>query len=172
MVQDDPAFLPDLAMPALDIDLSSLELSTDESSRRSSILLPHSQRTSISSAQGSQESSLGLIIPSSSLGGAGDLGGFVLPGDDRSSAQRSARMRSILGEDEGGFDLDPGFNFDEDGNIVVTGEGTPMPGSTARPSGVRLGSDSATSARVRQEVEEGDRAGQIDVSKPRFTPSN
>ena len=158
-------------MPALDIDLSSLEFSTDESSRRSSILFPPSQRTSISSAHGSLESSLGLIIPSSSLGGAGDLGGFILPGDERSSAQRSARMRSILGEDEGGFDLDPGFNFDEDGNIIVTGEGTPMPGSTARPSGVRLGSDSAASARVRQELEEGNRAGQIDVSETIFNPS-
>jgi len=170
-VQDDPAFLPDLAMPALDIDLSSLELSTDESSRRSSILSPHSQRTSISSAQGSQESSLGLIIPSSSIGGAGDLGGFVLPGDERSSAQRSARMRSILGEDEGGFDLDPGFNFDEEGNIIVTGEGTPMPGSTARPSAVRRGSDSAASARVRQDIEDGMQAGQIDVSTPTFSLS-
>jgi hypothetical protein len=79
-------------------------------------------------------------------------------------------MRSILGEDEGGFDLDPGFNFDEDGNIIVTGEGTPMPGSAAQPSGLRLGSDSAASARVRQELEEGNRAGQIDVSTPTFSP--
>jgi len=80
-------------------------------------------------------------------------------------------MRSILGEDEGGFDLDPGFNFDEDGNIIVTGEGTPMPGSAAQPSGVRLGSDSAVSARVRQEIEEGNRAGQIDVSTTAFSLS-
>lgn len=167
-MQDDPAFVPDMAFLGLDLDLSALDLSTDESSRRSSILSPHSQRTSISSAQGSEESQLGLIIPSSSLGGGGDLGGFVLPGDDRSSAQRRTRMRSILDEDEGGFDLDPGFNFDADGNIVVTGEGTPLPGSAARPSGVRLGSDSAASARVRAEIEEGMQGGQIDVSVSHF----
>ena len=151
-------------MPALDIDLSALDFSTDESSRRSSLLSPHSQRTSVSSAQGSQQSLLSLVIPSSSIGGAGDLGGFIVPGEDRSSAQRSARMRSILGEDEGGFDLDPGFNFDEDGNIIVTGEEMPEPASVARQSAARLGSDSAASALVRQELEEGMQAGHIDVS--------
>ena len=171
-MQDDPAFVPDLTMLGLDIDLSSLDLSTSESSRRSSILSPHSQRTSISSAQGSQESLLGLIIPTSDTGGAGDLGGFMVPGDERSSAQRSTRMRSILGEDEGGFDLDPGFNFDEDGNIIVTGEGAPEQESAARPAAVRLGSDSAASARVRQEFEEGMQAGRIDVSTPTFSATH
>lgn len=158
--------MPDFALPILDIDLSALDLSTDESSRRTSILSPHSQRTSISSAQGSQDTSLGLILPPSSSEGAGDLGGFIIPGDDRSSAQQSARMRSILGEDEGGFDLDPGFNFDEDGNIVVTGEVAPQPESSARPSVVRLESDSAASARVRRELEEGTQAARFDVSTP------
>ena len=166
-MQDDPAFVLDQALSALDLDLSALDLSTDESSRRSSILSPHSQRTSISSAHGSQESSLGLIIPPSSSGRGGDLGGFILPGEDRSSAQRSARMMSILGEDEGGFDLDPGFNFDEDGNIIITGEGAPEPESAARPSAVRLGSDSAASARVRQEIEEGMQPRDLEVSAPR-----
>lgn len=81
-------------------------------------------------------------------------------------------MRSILGEDEGGFDLDPGFNFDEDGNIVITGEETPLPGFTARPSAVRAGSGSAASARARQEFEEGMRQGPIDVSTATLSPDN
>lgn len=103
---------------------------------------------------------LGLIIPSSDIGGAGDLGGFELPVDDRSSAQRSARMRSILGEDEGGFDLEPGFNFDADGNII---EDRPGPIAAARPAAVSLGSDTALSAMVRQQIEEGMGARQINV---------
>ena len=151
-------------MPTLDLEISALDLSTDESSRRSSILSPPSQRTSISSVRESDEPTLGLIIPSSSIGGAADLGGFTLPGEDRSSAQRNAHMRSILGEDEGGFDLDPGFNFDADGNIVETDERRPEPGTPTGAVGVRLGSDSALSARVRQEIEAGMQAGPINVS--------
>ena len=107
MVQDDPAFLPELALPGLDIDLSSLDISTDGSSRRSSLLGPHSQRSSISSTHESGESMPELIIPSSGTGDGGSIGGFVLPGDDRGSAQRQSRM-GILAEEEG-FDLDPGL---------------------------------------------------------------
>ena len=149
-------------MPILDLDLSALDLSTDESIRRSSILSLPSQRTSISSARGSDEAVFDLMIPSSSTHGAAELGGFVLPSEDRSSAQRNAHMRSILGEDEGGFDLDPGFTFDADGNIID--EHRPAPGTPAQVPGVRLGSDSALSARVRQEIEAGMEAGQINVS--------
>ena len=107
---------------------------------------------------------LGLILPSSGTGGGGSLGGFILPGEDRSSAQRASRMRSILGEEEEGFDLDPGFTFDEQGDIVFHDARAPaQPESAARPGPVRLGSDSAASARVRQEIEEGMQAGYFDV---------
>lgn len=164
MIQDDLAFLPDSALPGLDIDLSALDISTDESSRRSSILSPHSQRSSLSSHPDADESMLGLIIPSSASGGAGGLGGFILPGDNMSSTQRSARLgRFLEDEDEDedeGFNLDPGFSIDADGNLIE--ECTPDPGA-APTGGVRLGSDSAASGRVRQELLEGLQAGQFEV---------
>lgn len=110
----------------------------------------------------------GLILPSSGTGGGGgSLGGFALPGDDRSSAQRTSRMRSIFGEEEEGFDLDPGFTFDEQGEIIFNNaRASAQPESAARPGPVRLGSDSAASSRVRREIEEGMQAGQLDVSCP------
>lgn len=160
MIQDDPAFLPDLALPGLDIDLSALDISTDDSSRRSSILSPHSQQSSLSSHAGADESVLGLVIPSSYSGGAGDLGGFIFPGENISSAQRSARIGRLLDDEDEGFNIYPGFTIDADGNLVE--ERTPGPGA-APAGGMRLGSDSATSARVRQEILEGQQAGQFEV---------
>ncbi|KAL8794824.1 MAG: hypothetical protein Q9195_002652 [Heterodermia aff. obscurata] len=164
IVQDDPAFFPELALPGLDIDLSALDISTDESSCRSSLLAPLSQHSSVSSTRKSDESMPGIIIPSSGTGGGGSIGGFVLPGEERSSAQRASRMRSILGEEAEGFDLDPGFTFDEQGDIVFNDAGVPVQVDPAtRPRPVRLGSDSAMSARVREEIEEGMQAGQFDL---------
>lgn len=160
MIQDDPAFLPDLALPILDIDLSAFDISTD-SSRRSSILSPHSQRSSLSSHAEADESVLGLVIPSSYSGGAGDLGGFILPGENGSSAQRRARIGRLLDDEDEGFNIDPGFTIDADGNLVE--ERTPGP-SAAPAGGMRLGSDSAASARVRQELMEGQQAGRSEVS--------
>lgn len=160
MVLDDPAFLPDLALPGLDIDLSALDISTGDSSRRSSILSPHSQRSSLSSQAEADESVLGLVIPSSYSGGAGDLGGFILPGEHANSAQRSARIGRLLDDEDEGFNIDPGFNIDAEGNLVE--ERTPGPG--AAPAGaIRLGSDSAASALVQQELREGQYAGPFGV---------
>ena len=111
---------------------------------------------------------LGLVIPSTGTGGGGSIGGFVLPGEDRSSAQRTSRMRSILGEEEG-FDLDPGFTFDDEGDIVFHDAGEQVqPASATRPVS-RLGSDSAASARVRQEIGEGMQAGRFNVSSTAYS---
>lgn len=159
VLEDDPAFLPDF--PGLDIDLSALDISTDGSSRRSSILSPHSLRSSLSSNADGDGSMLGLIIPTSDTGGAGDFGGFDLPGDDRASVRPSSRLRSLLEDEEEGFNLDPGFTIDADGNVVLTGQDQPQPTPTA--VGVRIGSESAASARVRQEFEEGRQAAELDV---------
>lgn len=159
VIQDDPAFLPDFALPGLDIDLSALDISTDDSSRRSSILSPHSQRSSLSSHAEADESMLGLIIPSSYSGGAGDPAGFILPGENVSSAQRSARIGRLFDDEDEGFNIDPGFTIDADGNLVE--EQTPQPGA-APAGGMRLGSDSAASARVRQELMEGQQAGRFE----------
>ena len=107
---------------------------------------------------------LGLIIPPSDEGGAGDLGGFNVPSSDQASARRSLGFRPF-DDDEEGFNLDPGFTFDDDGNMILTGEDALRAHAdvAAVPRG-RIRSDSATSAQVRQELEEGLRAGQLDVS--------
>ena len=103
---------------------------------------------------------LGLVIPSSYSGGAGDLGGFILPAEGVSSAQRNARIGRLLDDDDEGFSNDPGFTIDADGNLVE--ERTPGPGA-APAGGMRLGSDSAASGRVRQELMEGQQAGRFEV---------
>ena len=158
MLADDPAFLPDL--PGLDIDLSALDISSDGSSRYSSILSPHSLHSSLSSHQAQEESTISLIIPSS--GGAGDFGGFDVPSDHQASARPSSRLRNLLEDEEEGLTLDPGFTIDADGNVIVTGQDQPQ--VTAAAAGARIGSESAVSARVRQELEEGRQAAQLDVS--------
>ena len=103
---------------------------------------------------------LGLVIPGSYSSGAGDLGGFILPSERVSSAQRNARIGRLLDDDDEGFNNDPGFTIDADGNLVE--ERTPGPGP-APTGGMRLGSDSAASGRVRQELMEGQQAGRFEV---------
>ena len=148
MIQDDPAFLPDLALPGLDIDMSALEISTDDSSRRSSFLSAFSQRSSTSSHQEVDKSMLGLVIPTSDSGGMGDLGGFILPGENASSAQHNAGVGHLLGDEEEVFNIDPGFTIDADGNLIE--ERTNGPG-TALPKDVSLGSNSAASRQFHEE---------------------
>ncbi len=167
VLEDDPAFLPDFALPGLDIGLSALDISTDASSRRSSILSPHSQRSSLSSHADGDESMLGLVIPTSDSVGAGDLGGFMLPEGNVSSAQRSAQLGRVLDDDDEGFNIDPGFTIDAEGNVIEERTAEPLPGAV--PSGaVRLGADFAASGRMRQELMEGFQAGQYEVN---FTAS-
>ena len=158
MIEDDPAFLPDLALPDLDFDLSALDLSTDKSSRRTSILSPHSQRSSQSS-QHADGSMLDLVIPSSGSGGVGDFGGFQLPSELPSSAQRNERLGRLLDDDGVGFDIDPGFSIDAEGNLIEE----PIEGDHAQPGISRPGSDSAASARARQAMGLDVAPGQDDV---------
>ncbi|KAL8961590.1 MAG: hypothetical protein Q9193_001874 [Seirophora villosa] len=162
VLEDDPAFVPDMVLPGLDLDLAALDMTTDASSRRSSILSPYSQRTSISSQQASDESALGLIIPSSDGGGEGGLGGFVVPSSEQASV-RHAGVGGLFGETEDDFNLDPGFIFDNDGNIIDTGEGeAPLPSQTTLPAPGRIRSDSGASSHVRRELREGMQAGQVE----------
>ena len=103
---------------------------------------------------------LGLVIPSSYSGGAGELGGFILPGENASSAQRRARIGRLLDDDDEDFDNNPGFTIDADGNIVE--ERTP--GLNAVPAGgLQLGSDSEIGGRVRQGIPEGQVPGRFEV---------
>ena len=95
---------------------------------------------------------LGLIIPTSDTGGAGDLGGFVLPSDNVSSAHRSDRLARLLQEEDEGFNLDPGFNIDADGNIIEYG----TPAQAVAPAELlQLGSGSAVGGNVQPGTLEG-----------------
>ena len=104
---------------------------------------------------------LGLIIPSSNSGGAGDLGGFVLPEDDYGSAQPSARLGRLLDDEDEGFNNDPGFFIDGEGNVI---EGAPPAGTITPAQRERFGSDSGISGRVRQELLRGLQAGEAQVN--------
>lgn len=149
-----------MLLPDFDIDISALDLSTDESSRRSSILSPLSQRSSLSSNKDRDESVLGLIIPSSDTGGGGNIGGYMLPDDDDDTIRRSTEVGGFLDKEEG-FNLDPGFTVDEDGNLIITGDQkTPQTQTVARTPFMRVRSDSAASGLVRQELQEGLIAGE------------
>lgn len=135
-------------------------MSTDESSRHSSVLSRHSQRSSQSSNKDGDESVLGLVIPSSDTGGGADIGGYMGSNDDPGSIQRSTEVGGFLDEEDG-FNLDPGFTVDEDGNLIITGDQrTPGTQAVTRTPFMRVGSDSAASGLVRQEIQEGLRAGE------------
>ncbi|KAL8732405.1 MAG: hypothetical protein Q9166_002803 [cf. Caloplaca sp. 2 TL-2023] len=167
VLEDDPAFVPDMVLPELDFDLAALDLSTDASSNRSSVLSVQSHRTSLSSQHNADESMLGLVIPTSDEGGAGDLGGFVVPSSDRTSVPRSAAADDFLREAEDDFNPDPGFIFDNEGNLILTGDDAlPLQMDQAQTAIGRIRSDSGASAQVRRELEEGLQAGQVQLGDP------
>lgn len=154
-----------MVLPGLDIDLAALDVTTDASSLRSSLLSPPSQRTSLWSQHTSDGSALGLVIPSSEGAGGGDLGGFVVPSSEQASVRRSAGVGDLLREAEDDFNLDPGFTFDNDGNIIdLGGDVPPAQFEHALPASGRIRGDSGASAAVRRELQEGMQAGQIEVS--------
>ncbi|KAI4111863.1 MAG: hypothetical protein LQ339_000322 [Xanthoria mediterranea] len=167
VLEDDPAFIPDMVLPGLDFDLANLDISTDAPSRRSSILSTQSHRSSVSSQHGNEESMLGLIIPSSDNGGVGGLGGFIVPSSDRASVRPSAAPGDLIREADDDFNLDPGFIFDNDGNLIPTGDDAlPLQPDPAQPVTGRIRSDSGVSAHVRRELEEGLQAGQLELGDP------
>lgn len=97
---------------------------------------------------------LGLIIPTSDTGGGGDLGGFVLPQEHRSSDRRIPRLEGLLGDEDEGFNLDPGFTVDSDGNLLITG-GSGDPHRQARTTnleGLNTTEDAMMSERMREEI--------------------
>lgn len=133
-------------------------MSADDYKRRSSIISPMSP---LSKSKGDEDSILGLVIPMSD---GGDHGGFAFSANTASSARRSDDHRGFVEVENDDFDPDPGFTIDEDGNLILT-EVQRTPHRNKRPEALfkRIGSDSATSARVRKEVHEGLEAGLIQV---------
>lgn len=141
-------------------------MSADDYKRRSSIISPISP---LSKSKGDEDSILGLVIPTSDVGGGGDDGGFAFSANTASSARRSDDLGGFVEVEKDDFDPDPGFTIDEDGNLILTEvQRTPQRKKGPEALFKRIGSDSATSARVRKEVQEGLEAGQIQVRICRY----
>lgn len=109
---------------------------------------------------------LGLIIPTSDSGGGGDLGGFILPQEYRSSDQRITRRGGLLEDEDEGFNLDPGFTVDADGNLVIT-EGSGDPQRQARTAIVE-GLNTSEDAIMGEHVE-GDMMGEREHDQAEVT---
>ena len=155
----DLSFMPDAAVPGLDIDLYALGISSDDSTRRSSILSPRSLQSSASSQQ-DDGSALGLIIPSSDSGAGGPSGGFQLQSEGVSSAAKHLQEANHLDNEDVIFN--PGFSMDEDGNLVEFDQ--PIRSTeSGQEQDIRLGSEADASAIVRRDLMEGLRLGQREV---------
>lgn len=124
MLMDDPAFMPDLALPALDFDLSHLDVGPGES--QNSLLSPNSRRRASSTGSSRASSILGLRISNSSGGHSG--GTYQLPdiNDDPFAAIGSSAQK-VPGLNLGGRGLDDeelgleevDWEFDDEGNEVA-----------------------------------------------------
>ncbi|KAJ5969096.1 hypothetical protein N7501_005344 [Penicillium viridicatum] len=115
----DPSFLPETALPGLEIDLSYFTATTDDSSSQLSGLWSKSPNNSLSGT--SQLSSLHLDLPSDDILGDGTILGID---EINRSAQKKDTFGNMaglgLGNEEGVL-LQPDFEFDEDGNIIELG---------------------------------------------------
>jgi hypothetical protein len=155
---DDPAFMPDMALPVLDFDFSNLNLDMNAlgESQKSSLLSPYSQRRRDSSAL-HDGSIVGLNIPPSSSGIS-----YQLPYNDPfqlgvSSAQKTPGVGRLFEDEEEKLLDDFDFVFDANGEIrdIEPEERELLRSGAIAPELLgRLESDSAASGRVRREHEE------------------
>jgi hypothetical protein len=154
---DDPAFMPELD---LNFDLSVFDIPL-ETSGSLSLMSPPSLMSSRSSQQAEEvDIEPALELPSGDTSLAAGLGGFEIGmAAGLSSAARSesrALRPSVL--EEGTGIMDVGWEFDEHGNMIETTQ-APNPAAVVTSAedilGTRLGTDSAISARVRQEHADG-----------------
>ncbi|TAQ89837.1 hypothetical protein B7494_g1835 [Chlorociboria aeruginascens] len=147
---DDPAFLPDMALPLFDFDLSDFNVHVLNASKRSSqsSLSPHDRSQPVSSA---------ISLPGFNLGsGNSSSGQYQLPINDpfaESSARKQVEIAGNLVDDEAIlFQDDDLFELDADGNlhdISTTQRERCQTANQGHP-----GSDSAASRRVRKEHED------------------
>ena len=152
-------------LPDLDLDLSLLENSTQGSSHCTSIMSANSHQSSRSSDNDGEGSVIGLVIPTSDSGNVGGIEGFELADSGSITVRRNLGTADVLPEEEGFFpDVD--FNFDADGNMIELE--APQAMSFVEPP-PRIRSDSGTSAKIRQEHEEGFLAGHLGVATPLLT---
>ncbi|KAJ5372919.1 hypothetical protein N7517_004925 [Penicillium concentricum] len=115
----DPSFLPETALPGLEIDLSYFTATTDDSSSQISGLWTKSPSNSLSGT--SQLSSLHLELPSDDILGYGTILGLDENNGSLQKKDKFGNMTGLgLGNEEGVL-LQPDFEFDEDGNIIELG---------------------------------------------------
>jgi hypothetical protein len=156
VLQDDPSFLPEFALPPPEL-LANLDFRLDLNISRSGdsqSLTPfgsqHSQSSPHTGALG------GLVLPTSSPDPLGV--GFEIPGDND-----KAGHSGFLGATDG-LDLgEPDFMFDENGEFLEIPMAQNTAGTPAARSAAAMHSDAGASAKVRREHEEG-RMGRAQVS--------
>ncbi|TVY14205.1 Meiotic recombination protein rec8 [Lachnellula arida] len=150
ILADDPAFLPDMALPALpplEFDVSRMSLEPEDGGRSQSMMSVRGRSGSISSGS----------LPPLNLGSSsGNSIAYQLPFDNPFGG---SSQKPYIGEDGGVFGEemmyeDDIFDIDGDGNLLDIPESVRAARrASAHPQG-RLGSDSAASGRVRREHEE------------------
>lgn len=117
ILQDDPSFIPEINLPGLGIDISTLILEPQaDASRESSFLWTKSPDISQTLPE-----SFNLQLDLSSDDVLRDLGGFGSEPANSGSVQRKDPLRRISAsalDDESGVLLQPDFEFDEDGSII------------------------------------------------------
>ncbi|MCJ1434419.1 hypothetical protein MMC27_003787 [Xylographa pallens] len=157
VLRDDPAFLPDIDLPSLDLDLSLFENSTQGSSHGISIMSASSHLSSRSSDKDGEASVLGLLIPTSDSGNAGGIGGFQLANSGSNATEIDHGIADVFSEEQGFFpDVD--FNFDAEGNMIELEAPQAVQFHEPVP---RSRSDSVISAQMRQHHEDGHLTGHL-----------
>ncbi|KAF2636443.1 hypothetical protein P280DRAFT_552939 [Massarina eburnea CBS 473.64] len=156
LLQDDPSFLPEFALLPPEL-LAELDLGPplDPIVRAgdSQSLTPFGTQHVPTTPEGPIG---GLILPGSSSIGPG---GFGIQGDVGPSSNGGPSGVPGVGVFEDVID-DPGFTFDDDGNLVDLTDMNAIFRTPGDPGGAVMPSDAGASARVRQEHEEGLRAGE------------
>ncbi|KMU88524.1 hypothetical protein CIHG_06324 [Coccidioides immitis H538.4] len=117
VLPEDPTFVPRLMLPGLNLDLSALEIADVlETPRKTSDFLSSClEQSNKSSLYFQKQHQLDL---SSSQAGPSVIGGFGLPSEmDSASKGPQVELPAYLGAEEGVL-LEPGFEFDVEGNII------------------------------------------------------
>ncbi|KAH7392678.1 Rec8 like protein-domain-containing protein [Pyrenochaeta sp. MPI-SDFR-AT-0127] len=166
VLPDDPTFLPDFTLPPPDIlaeldPVANLDITHFDESQT---LSPFGSQQS----QSSHAASIGgLILPTSSPTLTG-----VFRVDGNSALHSIGRSSGIMDAGDMLEVIEPGFTFDDDGDIIDLSPGNELPKTPGMHGRMTMPYDADASARVRREHEEGKRAGaqfpdgQVDIDFP------
>ncbi|KAK2747159.1 hypothetical protein FQN57_002416 [Myotisia sp. PD_48] len=122
----DPAFVPELMLPGLNVDLSALDLGTERNSpTKSHLLSSFVPQSTPSNRAAQQQARLNLSSPGVAFGTADRLGYF----SDISSARKEDQIElPLYSNNEAGILLQPDFEFDGEGNMIeLSAKRTPEP---------------------------------------------